>query len=144
MAAPGSGVRADSKPTARAPSSSRPGQRVPGLPSLGEGRNMATSAAAAAGPAGQGGGGMDTGPGWAPWAEVMSDSDGLRLLDPEDSIWFNPARALEEIRQIGACPPVTHTQDGPLEPQPSASPSRPEPARASPSQQQPRSSEDPK
>ncbi len=31
----------------------------------------------------------------------VSGLEGLRLLDPEDSIFYNPARAMEELRQLG-------------------------------------------
>ena len=31
----------------------------------------------------------------------VSGLEGLRLLDPEDSIFYNPARAIEELGQLG-------------------------------------------
>ena len=31
----------------------------------------------------------------------VSGLEGLRLLDPEDSIFYNPARAMEELGQLG-------------------------------------------
>ena len=37
----------------------------------------------------------------------VSGLEGLRLLDPEDSIFYNPARAMEELGQIGHKPPTS-------------------------------------
>ena len=36
----------------------------------------------------------------------VSGLEGLRLLDPEDSIFYNPARAIEELGQIGNTTPA--------------------------------------
>ena len=88
---------------------------MPDPPSLAEGRRGAGSSAAREAAGGGGGGGGDSGGGAAaawPWSEPRSESDGLRLLDPEDSLWFNPSRALEELVQIGAGHPA---RPGPLE-----------------------------
>ncbi len=36
----------------------------------------------------------------------VSGLEGLRLLDPEDSIFYNPARAMEELGQLGQTKPT--------------------------------------
>jgi hypothetical protein len=42
----------------------------------------------------------------------VSGLDGLRLLDPEDSIFYNPARAVEELGQIGHTNPTSSEATG--------------------------------
>ena len=73
------------------------GQRLKNPPPLSEGRTNAGSAADQIGGLGEGG---DA----SVWALGRSEADGLRLLDPEDSAWYNPARAIEELAQLGRPP----------------------------------------
>jgi hypothetical protein len=93
---------------------------VPDLPSLSDGRDRAGAAGAETAPsAGKGGPGRAPAPARSdPGGLRRSDADGLRLLDPEDSLWFNPARALEEVARVGAAPLAPRARDDPPAPRP--------------------------